>query len=88
MPRVYVIDPECLSTFEMVRDELQDVERRLAQRLKIRRAVRRELFALDRCGKLVEDELVNRWHELYASYIDYVREAEQRSLPVTEAREE
>lgn len=64
-----------IETFEQVKADLADVECALATRVGIRphQSVRRELIALDRRGKLVEDELVARWHELYNSYIDWTR---------------
>lgn len=68
------LDPECFETFEDTKEKLEEVERDLAKRLKLPRGVhvRRRLIALDRCGKLVEDELVSRWHDLYSSYVDWL----------------
>lgn len=71
-----VNDLDLVETFEQTKAALEAVEKRLAERLQLalRRNVRGELIARARQGKLVEDELVARWHELYASYMDSLRE--------------
>lgn len=68
-----MIEIECLETFEQVEKELEAVEQTLAQRHEIAHPVRENLFELCRKNHLVEDELLSRWHELYASYMDYLR---------------
>ena len=67
-------DEGCVETFERTKDRLEEVERRLAVRLEIRKNVRCQLIARDRGGLLVEDELVAEWHDLYASYLEWTRE--------------
>ena len=46
--------------------ELEAVEAELAKRLGIQGDPRSELVRLAQTNQLVEDELVARWHELYA----------------------
>lgn len=73
---------DCTETYEQLREKLERVERELATRLDIFGArPRRRLIDLDRNGLLEEDELVMRWHDLYASYQDWVREGGQESIP-------
>ena len=80
---------DCAQTFEQVCEELRRVEEDLARKLNLkRRPVRRELLALDRQGKLVENELVARWHELYAVYADWVRWESWSNPPPKQAPEE
>lgn len=67
------LDPECFETFDDVKEELREVEEKLAKRFKIRRHVRRTLFAFDRANMLEEDDVVARWHELYSRYLAWVR---------------
>jgi hypothetical protein len=68
------LDLDCVQTFEQVTEDLAEVETKLGARLGLRKQfVRRELIALDKQGRLVEDELVAHWHELYASYMDWTR---------------
>lgn len=67
-----MIDEECLVTREQTEARLVLVESELADRLGIRENVRHTLIQLDKSNELVEDELVADWHDLYASYLDWV----------------
>lgn len=69
------IDPEYVVTAADTRKRLLKVERQLAERLKLH-TVREQLIALDQADKLVEDELVAEWHELFSSHLDDVRQGE------------
>jgi len=66
------VDAECVETFETTRERLANVERQLAVKLGIRGNVRRELIERDRQRALIEDDLVADWHDLYASYLDWL----------------
>jgi len=69
-----LVEQDCVQTFDQVKDELEQVENKLARQLNLRsQDVRGQLFALARQEKLVEDDLVKRWHELYAVYADWLR---------------
>ena len=63
------LDPKGFETFDDIKEELREIEQKLATQLKIRRHVRRTLLALDRANKLYEDDVVARWHELYSRYV-------------------
>ena len=87
----FLNDSECFETFEDIKEQIEEVERQLADRFKIRRHIRRALIALDRANKLEEDELVARWHELYSNYADWTRSDtwdEPRPTIVNEESEE
>jgi len=65
----------CLITLEQTRDELEDIERRLARRHGIDGSagdVRQTLIDMIRSGAIVEDELVADWHGAYCSYLDWM----------------
>ena len=66
-----------VETAEDVARALERVENKLAQKLGIRRLVRRELVAIVRRGAL-HDELLEEWIELYSTYMHWMR-AEARS---------
>ena len=70
------LEDDCVQTFDDIRRELEEVELELSLRLGImghRVPIRRQLCALAREGKLHWDELVERWHELYAVFADWAR---------------
>lgn len=65
---------ECVVTFEQTREELEEIERRLAERYELRgKPIRLALIEMDKKGLLREDELVADWHEAYSSYLDWVQ---------------
>ena len=68
------LDEDCIQTFEQVKEDLEQVEDQLARQLNLRsRQIRRELCALAQQEKLVEDELAERWLELYTIYVDWLK---------------
>lgn len=60
-------------TFEQLKYKLEDVEKQLSSTLNIEQPIRSELIRLDKENKLIETELVAKWHELYAIYMDWIR---------------
>lgn len=67
-------DSDCVMTLAEVKGALAKVEVQLAQRADVLGpGARRDLLALDRKGLLGDDELVSRWHELLAIYLDWAR---------------
>ena len=77
---------DCIQTFEQTRDDLEEVERKLASKYGIRdrKHIRRTLIALDQQGTLIEDELVAHWHDLYSSYLDWARAESWNDPPVAD----
>lgn len=64
---------ECIRTFDQTRAELERVEAKLAIELGLNvKNVRRTLLEMDFLGKLEETLLVADWHQLYASYSDWI----------------
>lgn len=63
---------ECFETFENTCNKLEAIEKLLAQRLNLQGNAREELLTLDKQNLLVEDEVVADWHDLYASYLDWI----------------
>jgi cytosine/adenosine deaminase-related metal-dependent hydrolase len=70
----------CVITFDQAKEELEEIERKLARRQGIKRQVRRTLIEQIRNGTLVEDELVAQWHDAYSSYLDAVTARPSDSL--------
>ena len=64
------IDEDCIMTDEQVKFQLETIEAKLGHELGIKEDIRNELFRLDRAGQLKDTELVARWHELLAIYLD------------------
>ncbi len=63
-----------MKNVEDVAEELADIEKQLAERHQIkRRPVRLELVRLVKEGQLEEDELLARWHTLYAMMMELSR---------------
>ncbi len=61
-------------TFEEAKEQLEEIERQLAIKLSITDPnIRDALIQLDRDGKLIEDELVADWHDLYSRYQNFLR---------------
>ncbi|HEY4117855.1 MAG TPA: hypothetical protein VGM56_08370 [Byssovorax sp.] len=77
---------DCVVTFEDVERDLEQVELQLARQLNVPRgrSIRRMLLGLSAQRKLVEDELVARWHQLYLTYADFVQWQEHSSPPEAE----
>jgi hypothetical protein len=68
------LDIGCIETFESVRGRLRDIEGRIAVKLNLRsKNVRYQIIDLDRRGELGENELIADWHDLYASYCEWLR---------------
>lgn len=66
-------DLDCVVTFaDCVRD-LEAVETKLAARFNLTGNIRNQLIAMDRANNLLEDELVADWHDLYSSYMEWIR---------------
>jgi hypothetical protein len=72
----------CVVTFDEIRDELIEIERKLAQRLGIRKQIRRTLIEMIRSGSLVEDEVVAQWHSTYAIYLDWTQSDCYEDTPI------
>ena len=70
-------DDGCFVTVDDAHDRLLGIEQRLAARYGIRQNFRRALLALDRAGKLVEDELVADWHDAYDAFCSYLDDAHE-----------
>ena len=76
---------ECSQTFEEVREELEGLERVLADRLRIPfRQCRLTLLALNRAGQLEEDSVVADWYEAYQSYLNWTRDDSWGRPPPTD----
>ena len=71
----------CIRTFDQTREELEAIERTLADRLGIRRHVRRKLLELELAGRLVEDEFVREWQAIYSRYLDWAEDFEAEESP-------
>ncbi len=72
------IPQECIETFEDIKQQLEAVELKLAKRFNILTTkssehIRSTLIKMSRANELVEDELVRDWHDLYASYQDWIK---------------
>jgi hypothetical protein len=63
---------DCIVSFEQTERELAEVENEIAIKLGLTENIRATLLELDKLNCLVENELVARWHELYASYVDWL----------------
>jgi len=77
-------DQECVETFAKTKTALLDVEERLGRTLGLPGSpseVHCHLLKLDRQGKLVESNLVADWHDLYASYLDWLAQEVPPQVP-------
>lgn len=66
---------DCFITFEQSKAKLENIEQQLATRLNISgtvESIREKIINLIKTNQLAEDELVQDWHQAYASYIDYL----------------
>lgn len=62
-----------IRTFDDVSCQLTLIEVDLGGRFGITENIRESLQALDRAGNLPEDELVADWHDMLASYLNFMR---------------
>jgi hypothetical protein len=62
---------DCIETREDLVAKLVQVEREMATQHGIKGDVRQEILRRIRAGEIVEDELLVRWHELYAGYLGW-----------------
>jgi hypothetical protein len=84
---------ECVPTFDQVREELELIERKLAERYHLRKQVRRKLLEMHMASELDDDDLAMNWREAYSLYLDWAdewteREPEQKAVPPPKAQED
>lgn len=58
-------------TFDQVKSDLEQLERKLARRHGIRKLIRPTLLQRIRSGAIEEDDLVCQWHAAYCSYLEW-----------------
>ena len=58
-------------TFDQVKSELEQLERKLARRHGIRKQIHQTLVRRIHSGAIEEDDLVCQWHALYCSYLEW-----------------
>jgi hypothetical protein len=62
---------EYIDTLDKAKARLEKIECQLGERHNLSGNIREQLFALDKEGLLVEDELVADWHQAYAWYTQW-----------------
>lgn len=66
----------CISTFDTSVKELENIEKKLAERYELTGNVRQELINRAKShnwGTWDEDNLIQNWHRAYANYRDWIK---------------
>ena len=75
----------CVVTFDSLVEKLEDLERQIGQKLRIKKHVRRAIIARMLSGDIEEDTLISQWDSTYSNYLEWVRSGDCEPAPLKES---